>query len=159
WKAGDAAVAPSLSGADGIDLTRGPTGIAVSSDGKTGWVASAGSDTLAKLDLVASPTITSSDYVVTGTDLAVLAGVSSAEPDLLLGGDPTSEKLHLIDPSKTSPSAPINAVPLASKPTAVVAGSGGAWGYVELDTDQIQIVDLGKMRSGLATTPSTPFDV
>jgi DNA-binding beta-propeller fold protein YncE len=154
WKQTDAANTPSES----LTLTAQPTGLVGSSDGKTAWASSSGSDTLQVLDLTQSG-FNPKTLKVTGTDLFTLALVASTGPDMLVGGDQTNKTLHLIDPSLATGSAPVASIALADQPIAIAVSPGGEWAYVDLTTDDLQIVDLLRLRQHLPTAASTPFAV
>ena len=154
WQQTDAANAPSES----LTLPAHPTGLAVSSNGKTAWASSGGSDSLQVLDLTTGG-FNPQSLQITGTDLFTLALVASTGPDLLAAGDQAASKLHLIDPSKPTGNPPLASIALFDKPIAIAVAPGGAWAYVDLKTDDLQIVDLVRLRQGLPTAPSTPFAV
>ena len=154
WRQTDAANAPNST----LTLTAAPTGMVCSSDGKTAWVSSGGSDSLQVLDLTQTG-FNPQSLQVTGTDLFTLALVASSGPDLLVAGDQAASKLHLIDPSKPTGSAPLASIALADKPIAIAVAPGGAWAYVDETSDDLQIVDLVRLRQQLPTAPSTPFAV
>ena len=152
WKAGDAANAPTES----LGLPSGITSIVASSNGDRAWLAR-GSDTLQVLDLTVAG-LAPQSWKVTGATMSVLAVLQSTLPDKLAAGDP-SGKLLVLDPGQPSGQPPLASAALAAKPIAMLGSPGGGWVYVDEDTDNIEIIDVGRLLQHLPVVPPPPFAV
>ena len=111
------------------------------------------------LDLTVSPP-TFTTMTVPDTKLSKLALIASTGPDRLAAGDRGAvPKLHVIEPTMLNGATLLFSAALAAAPVAVAVAPGGDWAYVDESSDNIEIIDLGRLLQNLPVSPPPPFGV